>query len=58
MLVRRGVKEINLIAQDTTAYGTDIYDRRSLPRLLKALCRIEGPGMDTHSLHTSDSYRR
>lgn len=57
-LVSRGVSEINLIAQDTTAYGTDIYGRRSLPRLLKALCRIEGLEwvriLYTHPAHIDD----
>jgi ribosomal protein S12 methylthiotransferase len=42
LLAQRGVKEINLIAQDTTAYGSDIYGRRSLPGLLKALCKVDG----------------
>ncbi len=34
-LVAQGVKEINLIAQDTTNYGSDIYGQPSLARLLK-----------------------
>lgn len=41
-LVAGGAKEINLIAQDTTKYGTDIYGEPSLSRLMKRLCRIEG----------------
>ena len=41
-LAARGVREINLIAQDTTSYGIDIYGRRSLGRLLKRLDRIPG----------------
>lgn len=36
-LVASGVREISLIAQDTTAYGLDRYGARSLPRLLRAL---------------------
>ncbi|MCX6272623.1 MAG: 30S ribosomal protein S12 methylthiotransferase RimO [Bacteroidetes bacterium] len=40
-LIMRGVKEINLIAQDTTMYGTDLYGRRKLPALLKALASID-----------------
>ncbi len=42
LLVERGVKEINLVAQDTTNYGMDLYGQRCLGRLLKALERIEG----------------
>ena len=41
-LVRSGVKEIMLIAQELTYYGLDLYKTRKLPELLKALCRIEG----------------
>lgn len=41
-LVNQGVKEINLIAQDTTNYGHDLYKEPSLARLLKELVKIEG----------------
>ena len=41
-LAGAGVKEIILIAQDTTAYGLDLYDKLRLPELLNALCEIEG----------------
>ncbi|MBE7170723.1 MAG: 30S ribosomal protein S12 methylthiotransferase RimO [Williamsia sp.] len=41
-LVRRGVKEIMLIAQELTYYGLDIYKKRELPRLLHLLADIEG----------------
>ena len=41
-LVRRGVKEIMLIAQELTYYGLDIYKTRELPRLLHALADVEG----------------
>jgi len=41
-LVNSGVKEINLIAQDTTRYGEDIYGKSSLLELLKELNKIEG----------------
>jgi ribosomal protein S12 methylthiotransferase len=41
-LAAQGVKEIILIAQDLTAYGTDIYGKRELPRLLDALAGTEG----------------
>jgi len=40
-LVKRGVKEIILISQDTTAYGTDIYGRARLVDLLNSLLEID-----------------
>ena len=43
-LVNKGVTEIDLIAQDTTSYGIDIYGKPSLPELLKELNKIEGLG--------------
>ena len=41
-LADQGVKELILGAQETTLYGKDIYGEKSLPRLLKALCKIQG----------------
>lgn len=41
-LAARGVKELMVIAQDTTYYGMDLYGHRRLGELLRALCRIEG----------------
>ncbi|HOO27516.1 MAG TPA: 30S ribosomal protein S12 methylthiotransferase RimO [Lachnospiraceae bacterium] len=41
-LVNAGVKELILVAQETTLYGVDLYGGKSLPKLLKKLCRIEG----------------
>ncbi|HEY0866731.1 MAG TPA: 30S ribosomal protein S12 methylthiotransferase RimO [Fimbriimonas sp.] len=41
-LVGNGVKEINLIAQDVTQYGYDLYKAFTLPRLLRELNAIEG----------------
>ncbi len=41
-LAENGVKEINLIAQDTTRYGEDIYGKSELPKLLRELCKIDG----------------
>jgi ribosomal protein S12 methylthiotransferase len=41
-LVDAGTVEINLIAQDTTAYGMDLYKELALPRLLEQLGKIEG----------------
>lgn len=37
-----GVRELTLVAQDTTRYGEDLYGRSMLPDLLRKLCRIEG----------------
>jgi ribosomal protein S12 methylthiotransferase len=37
-----GVKELIVISQDTTAYGTDLYGRPSLARLLKELATVDG----------------
>lgn len=42
MLAEQGVKEIILIAQDTTQYGRDIYGKPQLPRLLSALNEVDG----------------
>jgi ribosomal protein S12 methylthiotransferase len=41
-LAAQGVKEIMLIAQELTFYGLDIYKKRSLSKLLDALCEIDG----------------
>jgi len=41
-LVANGVKELILIAQDTTRYGIDLYGELRLPKLLDELCEIEG----------------
>lgn len=42
LLVQKGVKEIMLIAQELTYYGLDLYKERTLGKLLKELCAIEG----------------
>lgn len=41
-LVKKGVKEVMLIAQELTYYGLDIYKKRELPRLLHALADVKG----------------
>lgn len=41
-LSKNGIKEVNIIAQDITRYGIDIYDNFELSTLLKELTRIEG----------------
>lgn len=43
-MVKKGVTEIILVAQDTTGYGIDIYKKPMLPELLKELNKIEGLG--------------
>lgn len=41
-LAEQGVKELILVAQETTMYGIDLYKEKSLPRLLHELCKIPG----------------
>lgn len=41
-LADQGVKELILVAQETTLYGKDIYGEKSLHKLLKELCKISG----------------
>ncbi|MBQ5654485.1 MAG: 30S ribosomal protein S12 methylthiotransferase RimO, partial [Alistipes sp.] len=41
-LAEKGVKELILIAQDSTYYGIDLYGKRMLAELLRRLCRIDG----------------
>lgn len=41
-LAERGVKELTVVAQDTTAYGEDLYGKPMLPKLLSELCKIDG----------------
>lgn len=41
-LAGQGVKELILVAQETTLYGKDLYGEKSLHRLLRELCKIEG----------------
>ncbi len=41
-LAEKGVKELILVAQETTLYGVDLYGEKLLPKLLKDLCRISG----------------
>ena len=42
MLVSRGVSELNVIAQDLSAYGTDLYGRHALAELTERLAQIDG----------------
>lgn len=41
-LASQGVRELILVAQETTVYGVDLYGEKRLPELLRELCRIEG----------------
>ena len=49
ILAGKGVKEINVISQDTTYYGLDLYKKRMLPELLEQLAII--PGLEWIRLH-------
>jgi ribosomal protein S12 methylthiotransferase len=42
MLVKKGITEVVVIAQDTTKYGVDLYGKDRLPELLNDLCKIDG----------------
>lgn len=59
ILAEAGCKEINIIAQDTTLYGKDIYGETKLAELLESLCQIEKIQwlrlLYTHPAHYSDS---
>ncbi len=41
-LANKGVKELMVVAQDTTYYGVDLYGKRCLAELLEKLCKVEG----------------
>jgi len=49
MLVSRGVKEFNVIAQDLTNYGNDIYGHNSIARLIDSIAQV--PGVEWIRLH-------
>ncbi len=49
MLVERGVKEFNVIAQDLTNYGTDLYGRQTIAELIDAIAKT--PGVEWIRLH-------
>lgn len=55
------LKELNLIGQDTTQYGLDLYGRRRLPELLGKLCALENSArwirvLYTHPAHYTDEF--
>jgi len=41
-LAAQGVRELILVAQETTLYGMDLYGKKMLPELLRELCKIQG----------------
>jgi len=41
-LAAAGVREINLLAQETTEYGLDLYNRKALPDVMKAIAKVDG----------------
>ncbi len=49
-LVKKGVKEVMLIAQELTYYGLDIYKKRALTRFIKCISRCKRLGVDTITL--------
>ena len=59
-LAGRGVKEIILVAQDSSRYGEDLGQKDGLAHLLRALARIDGIGwvrvMYTYPTHISDAF--
>lgn len=42
LLAKKGIKELIVIAQDTTKYGLDLYNEPRLAKLLRELCKIDG----------------
>ncbi|MDE7349551.1 MAG: 30S ribosomal protein S12 methylthiotransferase RimO [Muribaculaceae bacterium] len=48
-LVKKGVKDFNIIAQDLSSYGTDLYGRHALPELIERMAEI--PGVEWIRLH-------
>lgn len=42
LLAEKGVKELNLIAQDLTYYGLDLYGARKIDKLIQELCKVDG----------------
>jgi len=55
LLASRGVRELILIAQDLTLYGTDLYGKQMLPELVRRLSEIEALGwVRMHYLYPSD----
>lgn len=54
-LVKKGVKEFNIIAQDLSSYGIDLYNRHALPELIDRMADIEGvEWIRLHYLYPTD----
>ena len=53
-LAKRGVKELIVIAQDITRYGTDLYGRRMLGELLTQLCKLDFHWIRLHYLYPDE----
>jgi ribosomal protein S12 methylthiotransferase len=53
-LSEQGVKELILIAQDVTRYGTDLYHTHKLPDLLRELCKLDFHWIRLHYLYPND----
>ena len=54
-LVKRGVKEFNIIAQDLSSYGIDLYGEQTLPELIDSMASIEGvEWIRLHYLYPTD----
>jgi ribosomal protein S12 methylthiotransferase len=53
-LAERGVKELIVIAQDITRYGTDNYGRRRLPELIRELCKLDFHWIRLHYLYPDE----
>lgn len=53
-LAARGVRELIIIAQDITRYGTDNYGKRRLPELLHALCKLDFHWIRLHYLYPDE----
>ena len=61
-LAARGVRELNVVAQDTTLWGIDLYGKPSLPLLLKSIAKVPGIRwvrlLYTHPAHITDELAR
>jgi 2-methylthioadenine synthetase len=55
-LVRLGVKEFNVIAQELTYYGVDIDGKQHIAELIEKMADIEGGGVDSSALCLSDAF--
>ena len=54
LLSRSGVKELIIVAQDITRYGTDLYGKRRLADLLRELCRMDFSWIRLHYLYPEE----